>query len=586
MKRPTGIGYNAGYEGCVLFGKLILAGVCVGLAMASTGCNKSNPVDKTVAADSQEAAEMKPKEFGVTAPIPAGPADIYEDVTRKAGLDFVQQYCDERIANIIESNGSGAAILDFDKDGFMDIYLVNPGPLDGVTHHQAGTKRQPNRLYRNRGNGTFEDVTEKAGVAGANYSIAAAVGDYDNDGYPDLFVVNVGKCILYHNRGNGTFEDVTDKAGVGHVGTGIGAVWVDVDLDGKLDLFLGNYLTYDPNYKLYFNPDAYPGPLSYASEMNVLYRNRGDGTFEDISGKAGIRIAGHRAMSVCAFDCNGDGAPDIYISNDGTPNALLVNDGKGHFHDLALKAQVAFNAIGEAAGSMTAAIGDCNGDLIPDILVSRLGYGSLYMGNRNGIYEDRMLASGLGPLTAQYVGWGSNFLDYDNDGNLDVFIANGDAHHMVGWEGLLLENKGDGTFRDAAEKGGAFFRTKIRARGSYVLDFDNDGRLDVLVTAMGDRVFLLHNRGTFGNHWLTLDLQGTKSNRDGFGARLTLSAGGKSFYQEARCQAGFLGTSDPRPHFGLGKAAVVDKIEIRWPSGTVQTLNNVPVDQILKVKEL
>ena len=196
-----------------------------------------------------------------------------------------------------------------------------------------------------------------------------------------------------------------------------------------------------------------------------------------------------------------------------------------------------------------------------------------------------MMASGLGPLTAQYVGWGSNFLDYDNDANLDAFIANGDAHHMVGWESLLLHNKGDGTFEDAAEKGGVYFKTKIRARGSYLIDYDNDGRLDVLVTAMGDRVFLLHNRNPAGNHWLTLSLEGTKSNRDGFGARLKVTSDGKTFCAQARCQAGFLGTSDPRVHFGLGQAKTVEKLEIRWPAGTVQTLNNIPVDQILKVRE-
>jgi len=506
-------------------------------------------------------------------------------VTAKAGITFIQQFCDERIANILESNGSGAAILDYDNDGWMDIYLVNPGPMDGVTHHPAGTRREPNRLYRNLGNGTFADVTAKAGLAGSGYSLAAAAADYDNDGFTDLYLVNAGKNILYHNRGNGTFEDVTDKVGVGDKGTGTGAVFFDADNDGKLDLLVANYLTYDPKNNLYFNPDAYPGPLSYQPEFNCLFHNRGDGTFEDISEQSGVRLPGHRAMSVCAFDCNGDGATDLYICNDASPNVLLVNDGHGHFQDRALPAMVAFNANGEAAGSMTAALGDYNGDGRLDLLVSRLGYGSLYTAQPDGIFQDRMLSSGLGAITAQYVGWGSVFLDYDNDAKLDAFIANGDAHQMVGWESLLLENKGDGTFADAADQGGAYFRTKLRARGSFVLDFDNDGRMDVLVTAMGDRVFLLHNRDPSGNHWLTLDLQGTKSNRDGFGARITVTAGGKRQYTEARCQAAFLGTSDRRVHFGLGPYPTVDQIEIKWPSGTVQVLTNVPADQILKLKE-
>jgi hypothetical protein len=538
-----------------------------------------------MASNPESTAENQTEALTITPPISAGPNDLYEDVTAKAGIHFVHQFCDERIANIIESNGAGAVILDYDNDGYPDIYLINSGPLDGVTHHPPGTKREPNRLYHNRRDGTFEDVTEKAGVAGSGYGIAAAAADYDNDGFTDLYVVNVGRSILYHNRGNGTFEDVTDKAGLGRPGTGIGAVFLDVDNDGKLDLFVANYLTFDPNYKEYFNPDAYPGPLSYKPEFNMLYRNRGDGTFEDISESSGIRIPEHRAMSVCAFDVNKDGAPDLYVSNDGTPNLLLVNDGKGHFKDQAKERWVAFNALGEAAGSMTAAVGDCNGDLIPDILVSRLGYGSLYIGSSQGTFTDQMLASGLGQLTAQYVGWGSNFLDFDNDGDLDIFIANGDAHHLVGWESLLLENDGTGKFTDAAGKGGAFFQAKIRARGSVVLDYDNDGRLDVLVTTMGDRPFLLHNRGTFGNHWLTLDLEGTKSNRDGFGSRITLTTAGKCQYLEARCPSAFLGQSDRRVHVGLGPNQTVDKVEIRWPAGTVQVLENVAADQILKVKE-
>jgi hypothetical protein len=524
----------------------------------------------------------------LTPVIPAGQNDIYEDVTEKAGIKFIQQYCDTRIANILESNGSGAVILDYDNDGLPDIYLVNAGPLPGVTHAPDGTKREPNRLYHNRGDGTFEDVTEKAGVAGTGYGIAAAAADYDNDGFTDLYVINVGKNILYHNRGNGTFEEVTDKAGLKHTGTGIGAVFVDIDNDGKLDLFVANYLTYDPNYNLYYNPDAYPGPLSYKSEFNVLYRNKGDGTFEDISEKSGIRIPGHRAMSVCAFDFDKDGYEDLYICNDATPNLLLVNDGKGNFKEMGQKLYVAFNALGEAAGSMTAAIGDCNGDGIPDILVSRLGYGSLYIGSKQKAFTDQMMASGLGSLTAQYVGWGSNFLDYDNDGRPDILIANGDAHHLVGWESLLLQNvckDGVCKFIDAVDQGGAFFRTKIRARGSVVMDYDNDGRMDILITTMGDRAFLLHNRGSFGTHWITLDLQGTKSNRDGFGAKITLTAGGQTQYTEARCPSAFLGQSDRRVHFGLGPTQTIDSIEIRWPSGAVQTINNVKVDQILKIKE-
>jgi hypothetical protein len=318
----------------------------------------------------------------------------------------------------------------------------------------------------------------------------------------------------------------------------------------------------------------------------VLYINNGDGTFTNASESAGIwALPPHRVMSVHALDYNRDGHEDIYLCNDATPNMLLINDGHGHFHDEAMKRGVAFNALGEAAGSMTAAIGDCNGDQLQDILVSRLGYGSLYMGTEQGDCLDRMMASGLGVLTAQYVGWGCNFIDFDNAGKLDAFIANGDPFRMVGWQSLLLENDGRGNFRNAVDTGGAYFRTPVRARASVVLDYDNDGRMDLLVGLMGDRPVLLHNRDRSGNHWITLALRGTKSNPAGWGSFIELTADGKSYVQECRCPSAFLSQSDPRVHFGLGRAPIVQRIQIKWPSGTVQTLTDVRVDQILQVTE-
>ncbi len=528
----------------------------------------------------------RPPTFSVTPPIPAGADDLFEDVTARAGIGFVQQFCDDRIANILESNGSGMVVFDYDNDGYMDLYFVNPGPLARVTHEAPGTRREPNRLYRNNHDGTFTDVTEKAGVGGFGFGIAAAAGDYDGDGRMDLYVVNVGKNILYHNNGDGTFTDVTDKAGAGDTGTGIGATWLDVNNDGRLDLYVANYLAFDPDYKLFYNPTSYPGPLAYKPERDVLYLNNGDGTFTNASESSGIAaLEPHRTMSVCALDYNGDGFPDLYLCNDATPNMLLINDGHGRFHDEAAKRGLAFNALGEAAGSMTAAIGDCDGDRLPDILVSRLGYGSLYMGTERGDGLDRMMASGLGVLTAQYVGWGCNFIDFDNAGKLDVFIANGDAFRMVGWQSLLLENDGRGNFRNAVDKGGAYFRTPVRARPSVVLDYDNDGRMDLLVGLMGDRPVLLRNRDRSGNHWITLDLRGTKSNPAGWGSLIEVTAGGTTYVQESRCPSAFLSQGDPRVHFGLGRAEAVERIQIKWPSGAVQTLTGLKVDQILPVTE-
>jgi hypothetical protein len=520
-----------------------------------------------------------------TPPIAANPNDWFEDVTQKSGIDFVHQFCHQRIANILLSNGSGAVVFDYDNDGFMDIYFLNWGPLEGVTAAPPGTKRQPNRLYRNRGDGTFEDVTRKAGLEGSGFASAATAGDFDNDGYTDLFVANVGHNILYRNRGDGTFEDVTEKAGVGHTGTGISAVFLDYDNDGWLDLYVGNYLTFVPEKESEQNPGAYPGPLAYKGEANVLYRNLGNGTFKDVTREAGLYAPGHRAMSVCAFDCNRDGYVDLYVCNDDTPNTLWLNDGKGHFRDVAMELGAAFNSIGEAPGSMNATVGDVNGDGLPDLFVTRFGYGSLYVRTEQGSYDDRMWASGLGRLTQQHVGWGGAFLDFDNDGDQDLFIANGDAFNLEGDFSLLLENQGNCKFTDASAKGGAFFQHRINGRGNAVLDYDNDGRLDVLLTALADRPFLLRNRCPLKNHWLKLRLEGTRSNRSGYGALITLTAGDLTLRGEALCPTGFLSQGDARPHFGLGPRQKVDRLEIRWPSGYVQVLTNITSDQILKIRE-
>lgn len=529
------------------------------------------------------AATVSPKR-PPTPPVIAQSQDGFEDVTHRAGIRFVHDLHHERIANILLSNGSGGAVFDYNNDGFVDIYFVNWEPKAGVTASRPGSPRQPNRLYRNRGDGTFEDMTVRAGLEGTGYGSAAAAGDFDNDGHTDLFLANIGPNVLYRNRGDGTFEDVTVKAGVGDRGAGISAAFLDFDKDGALDLFVANYLTYIPERESEQNPGAYPGPLAYKGEANILYRNRGDGTFEDVTCAAGLYVPGHRAMSVTAFDSNRDGWVDLYVSNDDTPNALWLNDGKGHFTDVALMAGVAFNSIGEAPGSMNGTVGDANGDGLTDIFVTRLGYGSLYLRSPKGYYDDRMWASKLGLHTQKYVGWGGAFIDFDNDSLLDLAIANGDAFRVEGTLPLLLRNDGGAKFSNAAEAGGAVFDTPINARGNAVLDFDNDGRLDLLLTVLGDRPFLLHNRFP-RKHWLKLRLEGTRSNRNGFGALLTLTAGNLTIHGEALCPTGFLVQGDPRPHFGLGSHGRVDRLEIRWPSGTVQVLTNLVSDQILNVKE-
>lgn len=518
-----------------------------------------------------------------TPPIAAKPNDWFEDATQKAGLGFVHQFCHSRIANILLSNGSGAAVFDYNNDGFVDLYLLNWGPLEGVT--AAGAQRQPNRLYRNRGDGTFEEATRASGLEGSGFASAAAAGDYDNDGYTDLYIANIGRNLLYRNRGDGTFEDTTAKAGVGHEGAGISAVFLDYDNDGLLDLFVANYLTYVPEKESEQNPGAYPGPLAYQGQPNVLYRNLGHGAFKDVTREAGLAVTGDRAMSACALDCNRDGYADLYVSNDDTPNALWLNDGKGRFREIALDSGAAFNSIGEAPGSMNAAVGDVNGDGLPDLFVTRFGYGSLYVRTERGAYDDRMWASGLGRLTQQHVGWGGAFLDFDNDADPDLFVANGDAFHLDGDVALLLQNEKAGKFIDSSQKGGVFFQRKINGRGSAVLDVENDGRLDVLVTALADRPFLLKNRAPSNNHWLKLRLEGSRGNRSGYGALITLEAGDLTLRADSFPPTGFLCQGDARPHFGLGPRSRVDRLEIRWPGGGAQILTNLSCDQVLKVRE-
>ena len=545
----------------------ILAGGLLGFA----GCGKAPEPNSTTVAPAAHG--------NISAP-------IFEDVTRRAGLDFVHQLAKGRLDNIMKSDGAGGTILDYDGDGFMDIYLVNSGPVPVLSDAPPGTPRLPNRLYRNRGDGTFEDVTKRAGVEGRGFGTTAAAADYDNDGHTDLLVVNFGELLLYHNRGDGTFEDVTAKAGLTSKGAGISATFVDVDNDGWLDLFVGNYLAFDPAIKP--PPGAnipYPGPLSYEPQLNVLYRNRGDGTFEDISERAGIRVAGHRAMSVTPLDYDGDGNVDLYVSNDGTANLLLKNDGKGHFEEVALQSGIALNQFGQADGSMGAVVGDVNGDGLPDILVTRFGKASLYLNSPGGMFDDRIAASGVLNATSPYTGWGAAMLDFDNDGDLDLFVANGDPHYLKGTPSLLLENQGGGNFRNASDRGGAFFQRQLNLRGCGAFDFDNDGRLDLVLTALGDRAILLHNRLPSSDHWLTVKLAGSRSNRDGFGAKVAVVAGDRTWRAEARCPTSYVFQQDPRLHFGLGPRTKIDRIEIRWPSGQTQTLGNPAIDQVLRIQE-
>jgi hypothetical protein len=515
----------------------------------------------------------------------AGPGDLFVDVTAASGIDFVHRVADGRMDSVVEATGTGGVVFDYDGDGRMDVYLVQSAWVEGLSRGDRPAAPVRNRLFRNRGDGTFEDVTEKAGVACGLCGIAAAAADYDGDGHVDLYVVNDGPNVLYRNRGDGTFEDVTAKAGVGDAHCGTGAVFFDADGDGRLDLYVANYVEFDPTYALYFQPDGFPGPLSYRAQAHVLYRNRGDGTFEDVSERAGIRALEGRGMGVAAADLDGDGREDLYVANDATANWLLHNEGGMRFRDAGLASGTAYGMQGEATAAMAGIVGDFDGDGRPDIFVSDSTYGSLFR-NLGGLrFADRVFASGLAAARAQSPAWGAAWIDYDDDGDEDLFVASGDLHHEVGREDFLFENLGDGRFRDASREGGAWFSRALNGRACLPADFDNDGRMDVLLTNVQDRAVLLRGRPREDRAWLTITPVGLPPNTQAFGAIVTVTAGGRTWKREMRCPSCYLGQGDPRLHFGLGTAGVAERVEVRWPSGQTTVLKDVKARSFLTVRE-
>lgn len=555
------------------------AAAAVALSVVMTGCDRGGPGASSKASRPALPPEGEPG---------------FTDITTAAGIDFVHSFGDEKFSNLVEAVGGGAAWLDYDQDGLLDLYIAT-GKYNPIISKGEPPKTKPlNRLYHNRGDGTFDDVTEKAGVGCADcYSMGVTVGDYDNDGYPDIYVANYGPNTLFHNRGDGTFEDVSTRAGVADPHCSAAATWLDYDRDGYIDLYVANYIQFDPKYNLYYAPDGFPGPLSYAAEVARLYHNRGDGTFEDVTEKAGITAMG-RAMSVTAADLDDDGYDDIYVSNDAMENFLYHNEGGTHFTEGALTAGVAFNAAGDSASHMAVDVGDYDGDGRPDIFVSDSSISSLFHNDGNGFFTDMSVPQGVGRHSAQFVGWGSFFFDFDNDGDLDIFKVNADLSRLFGQEPQLFENIGGGKLRDTSEQLGEFFRREWMSRGAAYGDYDNDGDLDVIVVNLNSPAVLLRNDGQ-RNAWIDLRLVGgmgrkpsgaaKRSNRDGLGAKVKLTAGGRTQIAERRASASYLSQNDPRMHFGLGSVDRVERIEVRWPSGKTQILSDVPARQVLVVEE-
>jgi hypothetical protein len=543
------------------------------LLLISASCNSGN-----------KSSAVSRKQSSVAVPAPDN--DYFQEIGPAIGLDFIHSIGSDHLTNIVESSCGGVAFLDYDQDGYIDLYICNGTWIEGLSSGKKPQKLPENALYRNRRDGTFENVTRRAGVGGPWYSMGVTVGDFNNDGYPDLYVSNYGPNVLYKNNGNGTFTDVTRRANVGGGDEfSVGAVWLDYDNDGFLDLYVGNYLHFDPEYKYYYAPDGFPGPMAYDSQHDVLYHNKGNGTFEDVTAAMGIVDLDGRAMGVGAADYDDDGFVDIYVANDHTLNYLWHNDGGKGFTDRGIMTGTAFSQAGEATVSMSIDFADYNGDGLIDLFVSDDTYCALYKNEGGGVFTDMSNPSGIATQTAQFVGWSSSFLDFDNDGDSDIFMTNGALKHLYGHEDQLFEYTGDGKFKDVSLDMGKYFHEEYVGRGACLGDYDNDGDIDIFIVNLNERgMFLRNNKGN-QNNWLILNLTGTTSNRDAIGARVKVTSGGLTQTTQKKSTTGYLSQNDPRLHFGLAKNEIVEKIEIKWPSGKVQVLENIKANQILDIKE-
>ena len=523
----------------------------------------------------------------------------FVDVAKSAGITFRHENAASSQKYLIETMGAGCAWIDYDQNGLLDLYLVNSAAT------QVFRPAAPLRgaLYRNNGDGTFTDVTAKAGVGAEGlFGMGVAVGDYDNDGFPDLLVLGYGRSILYHNNGDGTFTDVTAHAGVANAGQwASSAAWFDYDNDGFLDLVIANYVDWSPERNFYCGNQgvgmrSYCHPDDYHGEAAALFHNNGDGTFSDVSKRSGLAAKASNGLAVVTFDYDDDGWQDIFIANDALANSLFHNNRDGTFTELAYEAGVAVSEDGVAESGMGTDAADATGKGSMDLIVGHLDLqmARLYRNLGNGFFEDATFSAKLSYATFHTSVFGARFLDYDNDGRRDIFMAAGHVLDNIdryrpgtGYAEpkLMFHNAGNGVFENVSDQLGPDFQIPCVSRGAAVGDFDNDGDLDILVSNNGGSPQLLRNDGGNANHWLQILLIGTRSNRDGVGARLKISARDLTLYEQKKGGTSYQSAQDPRLHFGLGNRTKVDLIEIRWPSGSLTRLSGIASDQILAVKE-
>jgi enediyne biosynthesis protein E4 len=523
----------------------------------------------------------------------------FSDIARTAGITFVHDNAASPEKFLIETMGSGCGWIDYDQDGLLDLYLVNGSatPAFKPSHPLRSA------LYRNNGDGTFTDITVKAGVGAEGlFGMGIAVGDYDNDGFPDLFICGYGRCILYHNNGDGTFTDVTARAGTANSGRwASSAAWFDYDNDGRLDLVIANYVDWSPERNFYCG-DRGPGMRSYCHpddfnpQAPTLYHNNGDGTFTDMSRASGIGPKAGNGLGIVTFDYDNDGWQDIFIANDHMPNFLFHNNRNGTFSEVGYLAGVAVSSDGQFEAGMGSDAADTTGVGRMDLVVTHLDMqlARFYQNLGDGSFDDATFRSKLGYATFHMSGFGTRFFDFDNDGRMDLFMANGhvldniERYHAdtkYAEPKLMFRNTGRGIFENVSDQLGPDFMLPRVSRGAAIGDFDNDGKLDILISNNGQAPQLLRNVGGNNNHWLEILLIGTKSNRDGVGARVKLTAGDLVLHDQRKGGMSYQSAQDPRLHFGLGQRTKIDSLEIIWPSGISTKLADIRSDQIIAIKE-
>lgn len=537
----------------------------------------------------------------LTVNLAVGQSIRFENQTKRSGVTFVLDNGTTDDKPIIDSVLGGVALLDYDNDGYLDIFFTNGARIPGLAKDSA---RFSNRLYRNNHDGTFTDVTDRAGVRGEGYSMGAAAADFDNDGWTDIYVTGVNRNILYRNNHDATFTDVTERADVSGVSGGkklwsVSAAWIDYDNDGRLDLFVVNYLDWSFENSRVCGP---PGkrlscpPSLYQGQPSILYHNNGDGTFTDVSSAVGISAHIGKGMGVAIADYNDDGWTDVFVANDNERNFLFKNRGGRAFDEVGVETSVAYTEDGVPVSSMGVDFRDWANDGKPGLFVTALGGETfpLFRNEGNGFFSMETYKAGIGFTSFKMSGWGAGIYDFDNDGYKDLFSSNShvsenadlDPQQQYRQSNAVFQNLRNGNFRDVSEQSGPDMQVRTAHRGCAFGDLNNDGKIDVVVSAIGSPGELLYNRSPGNNHWILIQAVGTKSNRDGIGTRIKLtSESGLTQYNHVTTAGSYASSSDKRVHFGLGSDSRIKEIELRWPTGKLQVLRNVKADQVLKVTE-